>query len=90
MSAYAADMKAILLKLDEALVAQIDDLRGDVPRTVWITQACEKHLANLAFSANLDEVLAVTLPMAFPPKDHLRLPVGPVASNPGSRLKVKR
>ena len=61
--------KAILLTLPPDLVAQIDDQRGDVPRTVWITRACEKHLANLAFSANLDEVLAVThphLPRAFP------------------------
>ena len=44
--------KPVLLKLDPALIDTIDSLRGDTPRTVWITRAIEAAMQNIAPSVN--------------------------------------
>lgn len=37
-------MKQVLLRLEPDFSAEIDQARGDVPRTVWIRRACERSL----------------------------------------------
>ena len=40
--------RGILLTLDAALIDTIDSLRGDTPRTVWITRAIETKMSEVA------------------------------------------
>ena len=39
------DMQSINLPIPEELLEAVDQVRGDVPRTVWIRRAIEQRLA---------------------------------------------
>jgi hypothetical protein len=67
--------KALPLRIDEKLLARVDEARGDVPRTRWVERALEEKLARSG----------VKIPVGVRNEsDEARAPSSPVVAQIGS------